>query len=133
MVKELGVPKIATHALGLDEDNAVDPNEAEQGEEEPQVASNREGEFEIAAGVQDGGNSLHIDGVQIPEGRRTMLPGGTIHAQIRNTVNDIQDDNNQQPNIRNPNEILDNYSADFDHDIDLEFDNNDIEENRNNL
>ena len=51
MVKELGVPKIATHALGLDEDNAVDPNEAEQGEEEPQVASNREGEFEIAAGV----------------------------------------------------------------------------------
>ena len=61
--KEPGLPKIGTHALGLDEDNAIDPNEAEQVEDEDQNRGNQAGEFEVAAGVQDAGNSLHVDAV----------------------------------------------------------------------
>lgn len=127
------MPKIGTHALGLDEDNAVDPNEGEQGEDEEENRGNQAGEFEVAAGAQDAGNSLHVDGVQIPEGRRTMLPGGSIHAQIRNTVNDIHEEENQPPAFRtalNPTGRIENQSMDFDREID--FDNNDIEENNNN-
>lgn len=95
--KELAVPKIATHALGLEEDNAADQNEGEQGEDD----ENRENgnEFEIpVGGHQNVEHSLNVDG--IPEGRRTMLPGGNMLAQIRNTVNDLQDEENPIPVFR---------------------------------
>ena len=55
-----------------------------------------------------------------------MLPGGSIHAQIRNTVNDIHEEENQQPAFRPAR--AENQSMDFDREID--FDNNDIEENQ---
>lgn len=61
-----------------------------------------------------------------------MLPGGGNPQSQRYYVdNDIQDDDNQQPTFRNAEGRLENQSVDFEHDID--FDNNDIEENENNL